>query len=539
MTSDAGANSSQTGQVQPRRLLPEAPRVVFIGSGPGEAGLMTMRGADILADAELVVYDTDVHSEIVTAYVPQAAELIEASSLGATASTRGRKLAELARPDKTVVRLSNDDGIIFTTTTAEAVVCRKAEVEVEIVPGVGLSASTAAFTGTALTTNRVRSVRFIEAGPQTHVDVSRHRNTTHVLTGSAAGHEQAIRALLDDGWDEETTVLLGWDVSTTEQTSIETTLRQALTMVHSGSDRMVVIMGQGVDSRDELGWFESKPLFGWQVLIPRTKEQGTSTAEALGELGAVGTVVPTIAVQPPRTPTQMEKAIRGLVDGSYEWVGFTSVNAVRAVRMWFEDFGLDSRALAGVKVAAVGGRTAAALTDWGITPDLVPEGEHSARGLAASWPEYVEDLDPMNTVLLPRADIATEVLVSGLLEKGWDPDDVTAYRTVRASPPPAPIREAIKAGDFDAFLFTSSSTVRNLVGIAGKPAPSSVICCIGPATANTAAEHGLRVDVLAEEANLTSLIDGLVDYALAKRQEDLAAGTTPSRPSQTRRRKKA
>src|SRR5699024_10570510 len=162
------------------------------------------------------------------------------------------------------------------------------------------------------------------------------------------------------------------------------------------------------------------------------------------------------------------------------------VNAVRAVRMWFEDFGLDSRSMAGVKVAAVGGRTAAALIDWGITPDLVPDGEHSARGLAAAWPEFVDDIDPMNTVLLPRADIAT------------------AYRTVRASPPPAPIRESIKAGDFDAFLFTSSSTVRNLVGIAGKPAATSVICCIGPATANTAAEHGLRVDVLAEEANLTS-----------------------------------
>src|SRR5699024_7630885 len=138
------------------------------------------------------------HSEIVTAYVPQAATLIDAADLGVAASTRGRRLAELARPDNTVVRLSSDDGLIFTNTTAEAAVCRKADVEVEIVPGVGLSASTAAYTGTALTTNRVRSVRFIEAGPQTHVDVSRHRNTTHVLTGTAAAHAQAIGAPPDD-----------------------------------------------------------------------------------------------------------------------------------------------------------------------------------------------------------------------------------------------------------------------------------------------------------------------------------------------------
>ena len=129
-----------TGQVQPRRLLPAAPRVVFIGSGPGESGLMTMRGAEILATAETVVYDADVHSEIVTAYVPQAATLIDAADLGVAASTRGRRMAELARPDNTVVRLSSDDGIIFTTTTAEAAVCRKEQVEVEIVPGVGLSA---------------------------------------------------------------------------------------------------------------------------------------------------------------------------------------------------------------------------------------------------------------------------------------------------------------------------------------------------------------------------------------------------------------
>ncbi len=533
--------SASTGQVQPRKLLPASPRVVFIGSGPGEAGLMTMRGADLLASAELVVYDADVHSEIVTAYVTQAAEVVEATSLGTSASTRGRRLVELARPNRTVVRLSSDDGLLFTTSTSEAAVCRKADVEVEIVPGVGLSAATAAYTGTALTTNRVRSVRFIEAGPQTHVDVSKHRNTTHVLTGTADEIGQAVRALLDDGWDEDTKVLLGWGISTTEQTTIDTSLGQAMSpaFAEATGNRMVMIMGQGVESRGDLSWFETKPLFGWQVLIPRTKEQGTSTAEALAELGAVGTVVPTIAVQPPRTPTQMEKAIRGLVDGDYEWVGFTSVNAVRAVRMWFEDFGLDSRSLSGVKIAAVGGATASSLADWGITPDLVPTGEHSARGLASEWPEYVEDIDPMNRVLLPRADIATEVLVAGLLEKGWDVDDVTAYRTVRASPPPAPIREAIKAGDFDAFLFTSSSTVRNLVGIAGKPAPTSVICCIGPATANTAAEHGLRVDVLAKEANLTSLIDGLVEFAQQSRADDLAAGTTPVRPSQKRRRKKA
>jgi hypothetical protein len=133
----------------------------------------------------------------------------------------------------------------------------------------------------------------------------------------------------------------------------------------------------------------------------------------------------------------------------------------------------------------------------GIEPDLVPEGEQSAAGLAAEFPPYDDVLDPINRVFLPRADIATETLSEGLRNLGWEVEDVTAYRTVRATPPPAPVREAIKTGKFDAVVFTSSSTVRNLVGIAGKPHSSTIIAVIGPATARTCEEHGLRVDVIA------------------------------------------
>ncbi len=171
------------------------------------------------------------------------------------------------------------------------------------------------------------------------------------------------------------------------------------------------------------------------------------------------------------------------------------MNAVKAVREKFEEYGLDARAFAGIKVAAVGEQTAKALVAFGVKPDLVPSGEQSAAGLLEDWPPYDPVFDPIDRVFLPRADIATETLVAGLIELGWEVDDVTAYRTVRASPPPAETREAIKGGGFDAVLFTSSSTVRNLVGIAGKPHNVTVIACIGPATAKTAEEHGLRVDV--------------------------------------------
>ena len=244
--------------------------------------------------------------------------------------------------------------------------------------------------------------------------------------------------------------------------------------------------------------------------------------------------VPTISVEPPRNPQQMDKAIRGLVEGRYEWIAFTSVNAVRAVREKFDEYGLDARAFSGLKIAAVGDKTAAALAEWGLRADLVPSGEQSAAGLLEDWPAYDELLDPINRVFLPRADIATETLVAGLLDLGWEVDDVTAYRTVRAAPPAAPIRDAIKTGKFDAVVFTSSSTVRNLVGIAGKPHASTVIAVIGPATAKTAEEHGLRVDVLAPSPSVEVLVDALADFGATRRLAMIEAGQPVTKPSERR-----
>ena len=148
----------------------------------------------------------------------------------------------------------------------------------------------------------------------------------------------------------------------------------------------------------------------------------------------------------------MERAVKGLVDGRYQWVVFTSTNAVRAVWEKFAEFGLDARAFSGVKIACVGEATADRVRAFGINPELVPSGEQSSLGLLDEFPPYDDIFDPVNRVLLPRADIATETLAEGLRERGWEIDDVTAYRTVRAAPPPAQTREMIKTGGFDAVL---------------------------------------------------------------------------------------
>jgi len=204
---------------------------------------------------------------------------------------------------------------------------------------------------------------------------------------------------------------------------------------------------------------------------------------------------------------------------------------VRAVREKFAELGLDARAFAGVKVACVGEQTADAVRAFGIQPELVPTGEQSSEGLLAEFSPHDEVLDPVGRILLPRADIATETLAAGLVEMGWEVDDVTAYRTVRAAPPPAETREAIKTGGFDAVLFTSSSTVRNLVGIAGKPHEATVIACIGPKTCQTAEEHGLKVHVKAAKPSVAELVDALAAYAEELRAEAEADGL-PFRPTE-------
>ena len=196
-----------------------------------------------------------------------------------------------------------------------------------------------------------------------------------------------------------------------------------------------------------------------------------------------------------------------------------------------QEYGLDARSFAGLKVAACGAGTVDALIEFGVRPDLVPADDQSTSALAEVWPPYDSLLDPINKVFLPRADIATDTLAAGLTELGWEVEDITAFRTVRAAPPPAPVREAIKTGGFDAVMFTSSSTVRNLVGIAGKPHQSTIVACIGPNTAKTAEEHGLRVDVLAQDSTPEGLVAALAEHGLELRAQAEESGTGEWRPS--------
>jgi uroporphyrinogen III methyltransferase / synthase len=526
------------------RAVKDPARVVFVGAGPGDAGLLTVRACEFLAAADAVVIDQVSREEFLAGHVRDGVEIIDAGhgehGQPLTHANRAKLVVRAAKSvgathhGGLVVRLMDGDPATFNGLAEEATACRKAGIAFEVVPGVSAVSAVPTYAGVPLT-SAASPMLHVVSGGDTKVDWARSTgdNVTVVVLGTPESLGRALGDLLAAGRAASTPVAVTEHGTTIHQRTHTCTLGEVQALMASAAVEFpsLAVVGSTVGLREQLSWFETKPLFGWTVLVPRTKDQAGSMTARLSAYGATSDVVPTISVEPPRTPQQMERAIKGLVTGRYEWIGFTSVNAVRAVREKFVEYGLDARAFAGLKIAAVGGVTAQALREWGLEPDLVPSGEHSAQGLLEAWPPFDEILDPINRVFLPRADIATDTLVAGLQDMGWEVDDVTAYRTVRAAPPAASVREAIKTGRYDAVVFTSSSTVRNLVGIAGKPHTSTVVACIGPATAKTAEEHGLRVDVLATEASAASLVDSLADYGMGLALAAAEAGETVVRPS--------
>ncbi|MGV0624291.1 uroporphyrinogen-III synthase [Mycolicibacter minnesotensis] len=567
-------------QVSVRGQKPKPGRIVFVGSGPGDPGLLTTRARTTLTNAALVFVDPDVPESVLAligtnlppivgpvapapkvdkagadgadaadddaatdadeATVPGGADIRPA--LGEPAEVAKILVAE-ARSGVDVVRLVTGDPLSIDAVITEVGAVARTNVGFEIVPGLPATSAVPTYAGLPLgSSHTVADVR----DPQVDWAALAAAPGPLILQATTSHLPDAARTLIEYGLSDNTPCVVTTSGTTCAQRSVESNLggltdAAALAAIdpvilpngqETSAGPLVVTIGKTVSNRAKLNWWESRALYGWTVLVPRTKDQAGEMSDRLVGHGASPIEVPTIAVEPPRSPAQMERAVKGLVDGRYQWVVFTSTNAVRAVWEKFAEFGLDARAFSGVKIACVGEATAERVRAFGISPELVPSGEQSSLGLLDEFPPYDDVFDPVNRVLLPRADIATETLAEGLRERGWEIEDVTAYRTVRAAPPPATIREMIKTGGFDAVCFTSSSTVRNLVGIAGKPHARTIVACIGPKTAETAAEFGLRVDVQPETAAVGPLVDALAEHAARLRAE----GALPPPRKKSRRR---
>ncbi len=497
-----------------RKTAGSSARIVYVGAGPGDPGMLTARATAALAQASVVLVDGGVSAAVQDA-VRDAHPGLELTPTADEPTEVAKAAVAAAKAGSVVVRLVAGDPYTDDAVVKEVLAIGRTSVPFDVVPGVAPVTAVPAYAGVALGSTAVTAdlASGLDLAP---LAAAAAAGGTLVLQGTAEELPDAAARLVEGGLSGSTPVVVTADGSSTAQKSVVAKL-SAIAEKNAGLDALtgpvVATVGAAVEKRPRLSWWESRPLFGWRVLVPRTKDQAGEMSDRLRAYGAVPVEVPTIAVEPPRSPAQMDRAIKGLVTGRYGWIVFTSVNAVKAVREKFAELGLDARAFAGVKVACVGEQTADAVRAFGIVPELVPAGQQSSEGLLADFPEYDDVLDPIDRILLPHADIATETLAAGLKERGWEIDDVTAYRTVRAAPPPAPVREAIKGGGFDAVCFTSSSTVRNLVGIAGKPHAKTVVAVIGPATAASAQEFGLRVDVQPETAAIAPLVDALAEYA--------------------------
>ena len=513
-----------------REPTPQVPCIAFVAAGPGEVDLIAHRGALLLADAQMVLADKAVVA-VAEAFAPAESIQVTDPDAQGNAADRIKAAIDAAKSGLRVVRLLAGDPMLGTSLIGEVGAARRAKVDVEIVPAVSEVTGIPAYAGFGLLGGKAREVRVLDAHDSgIRWDELVAPRATAVFPNGANRLVHIAKALLDAGKSAATPVAVTRDGTTVDQHTYVTTLGEAAESAQSRKGGFVVV-GEVIEQRDRLDWFERKALVGWRVLIPRTQDNTATLVALLRRHGAVPSEVATISVEPPRTPQQVERAVHGLVSGRYEWVGFTSANAVRAVREKLQEYGLDARSFAGLKVAACGAGTVESLIEFGVRPDLVPDDDQSTSGLVDVWPPYDSLLDPINKVFLPRADIATDTLAAGLTALGWEVEDITAFRTVRAAPPPAPVREAIKTGGFDAVMFTSSSTVRNLVGIAGKPHHSTIVACIGPNTAKTAEEHGLRVDVLAKDSTPEGLVAALAEHGVALRVEAEEAGSEDWRPS--------
>jgi uroporphyrinogen III methyltransferase/synthase len=515
--------------------------VAFVAAGPGDPELLTLRAVDLMRSADVVIADPKVLATAAT-YAQAGAEVkaaVDEAGALLTAAARSRLVADASKLGKRVVRLLAGDPVLDGSLAAEVTPISKAGLPFEIAPGVSALTAAPAYAGFTLTGGAIRNVSVLDAEVVTDWATYGSDATALVILNSTNRLPLIAKELVDAGRAADTAVVVIHHGTSIEHEAVTTTLAEAAAAVRPPASWLegMVFISTTVTQREAMTWFENRPLLGWKILVPRTRDDIGMVAETLRRLGASSVEVPTISVEPPRTPQQMERAIHGIEAGRYEWIAFTSPHAVRAVKEKFDEYGLDSRTFAGMKIAAIGTETTDALLAIGVRPDLVPAGEQTTASLLEEWPEFSTHEDPINRVFIPKADIATENLTEGLTARGWEVEDVTAYRTVRAAPPAAEIRDAIKSGGYDAVMFTSASTVRNLVGIAGKPHTSTVIACIGPATTEAAGGHGLRVDVQAAESNVPSLIATLADYVVSMRAQAQDPLWRPSRRKAGARRK--
>ena len=502
--------------------------VYLVGAGPGDPGLITVAATQALAQADVVVYDRLVNARLLD-LAPATAERVYVGKMPdrhtLTQDDINALLVERAQQGEIVVRLKGGDPFVFGRGGEEAQALVEAGLLFEVIPGVTSAIAAAAYAGIPVTHRGVAaSVAFVtghEDPTKDEQDVDWAKLATAVdtlvLMMSVGQLDRITGRLIAAGRPADTPVAaIEWGTHPRQRTVTATLDTIVATISDAGlSSPALIVVGDVVNLRDTLNWFETRPLFGQRVLVTRTRQQASDLSRALSHAGAEAIELPTIAINERYDEAQLSSAIDSLKTGDYSWLIFTSTNAVDIFFGAMEKQQLDTRSVR-ASVAAIGPATEQALKRHGISVDISPE-RYTTEGLLDAL-----DAD-MNgqRVLVPCAEGARAVLADELGKRGADVDEVTVYvaqpPTEAESPELAEGLRRLRSGEIDIATFASSSSVTNLAGLLGEdiePLKRCRIACIGPVTAATAEEVlGRAPDIIAEEHTITGLVHALETFA--------------------------
>jgi uroporphyrinogen III methyltransferase/synthase len=497
--------------------------VYLVGAGPGDPGLLTLRGAECLARADVVVCDYLVNPVLVER-APATAERIVVGKHGQRTMEQeeiNALLCDRARAGKVVVRLKGGDPFVFGRGAEEAEALAAAGLPWEVVPGVTAAVAAPAYAGIpVLHRDLAAQVTFTTGherwdrgeGSLDWGELARASGTVVVYMGVRRLAANLAR-LIEQGRDPATpAALVEWGTLPRQRVVTGTVGDLAARAAESGIvPPAVLVIGEVVRLRDRLAWFERRPLSGRRVLTLRPRGTAAELSVRLLALGAELIELPAIHIVPPESSAPIDEALVKL--GAYDWVVFTSANAVRAVFERLAKSHRDARAFGRARVCAIGPETARALGEHGLVADLVPD-EAQAEGLVAAF--AAEDVEGRR-FLLPRAAEARETFPEALRLRGAQVDVVAAYRAVRVTAEEAePALSRVLAGELDVALFASGSQVQSFFELCGAPAArilgALVVGAIGPVTAEALRRRGVEPQIVPRRHTLPALVEALGEH---------------------------
>ena len=492
--------------------------VRLVGAGPGDPELITVKGLRLIQSADAIVYDRLVDKRLLQ-HARSDAELIDVGKIPGKRVNRQEDintlLVELGKAGKQVVRLKGGDPFVFGRGGEEAEALAEAGVPFEIVPGITSAIAAPAYAGIPITHRKVASSFTVVTGsedptkPDTSVDwevLAKGSDTLAILMGQS-NLRVIADALIRYGRAPETPVaLVQWGTEPYQRTLVATLADVADKAAAAGIGApAVTVVGDVVRLRETIQWFDNRPLFGKRALVTRTRTQASALSDRLTQLGAQPIELPTIEIQPLDDYAELDRALKNA--NGYDWIVFSSANAVDIVFDRMRTLGLDARMLHGARIAAIGPATRRRLRERGVIADFMPSSFVAESVVAELAEQGVEG----KRVLLPQAEIARDVLRQELAELGAAVDAIAVYRTVTPPNTAERLQDILSEG-IDIATFTSSSTASNLVDLLDgntNALKDATIACIGPITAERAVELGLKVDIVAAEHTIAGLIEAV------------------------------